>query len=56
MRKIMLLGTAAMLVAVGTWAAPTAGSQNQDGFSGVRINTFELMNSKELPAQQYDMS
>lgn len=54
MRKIMLLGTAAMLVAVGTWAAATTGPQNLDGFSG--INTFELVNSKELPAQQYDMS
>jgi hypothetical protein len=29
---------------------------NQDGFSGARINAFELMNWKELPAQQYDMS
>jgi hypothetical protein len=57
MRKIMPFGIAAMLalVAVGTWAVATAGSQSQDGFSGIRINTSALMmNSKELPAQQYD--
>ena len=45
-----------MLIAVGTWATATARSQNQGGFSGTRINAFELVNSKELPAQQYDMS
>jgi hypothetical protein len=59
MRKIMSLGIAAMLalVAVGTWAVATAGSQNHDGPSGTRINAFELMmNSKDLPTQQYDMS
>ena len=57
MRKIMLLGIAAMLalVAVGTWAAATASSQNRDGFSGTRIDPSVMMtNSMELPAQQYD--
>lgn len=38
-----------MLIAVGTWTTATARFQNQDGFSRTRINTFELVNSKELP-------
>ena len=57
MRKIMPLGIAAMLVlvTVGTWAAGTSGSQNQDGLSAPRISTLELTtNAKELPTEQHD--
>ena len=56
MRKIMTLSIAVMLalVAIGTWAAATTGSQQQVGFSGERINTLQLMSvSTNLPAQQY---
>ena len=55
MRKITLLGIAALLalVAAATWAATVA--QTRDGIAGIRINTLELMmNSKDLPTQQYD--
>jgi hypothetical protein len=57
MRKIVPLGIAAMLVlvTVGTWAAGTSSSQNQDGLSTSRINTFELTtNAKELPTEHHD--
>jgi Flp pilus assembly protein CpaB len=56
MRKVMLLGIAAVLalVAAATWAATVA--QTRDEIAATRINTFELMvNSKDLPTQQYDM-
>jgi hypothetical protein len=57
MRKIMTLSIAVVLalVAIGTWAAATTGSQEQVGFSGERINTLQLMSvSTNLPAEQYE--
>jgi hypothetical protein len=57
MRKIMTLSIAVVLalVAIGTWAAATTGSQQQVGFSGERINTLQLMSiSTNLPAEQYE--
>jgi hypothetical protein len=57
MRKIMTLSIAVMLalVAIGTWAAATTGSQQQVGFSGERINTLQLTSvSTNLPAEQYE--
>ena len=57
MRKIMTLSIAVVLalVAIGTWAAATTGSQQQVGFSGERINTLELMSvSTNLPAEQHE--
>jgi hypothetical protein len=57
MRKIMTLSIAVVLalVAIGTWAAATTGSQERVGFSGERINTLQLMSvSTNLPAEQYE--
>jgi hypothetical protein len=57
MRKIISFGISTMLIlfAVGMWAAAKTGPQNQAEFSYFKIATFDLMvNSKDLPARQYD--
>jgi hypothetical protein len=54
MRKVMSLSIVAVLVLVATSWAMTA-SQEHDGFSGTRINTFEMMSvAADLPVHQYD--
>ena len=57
MRKIISFGVSTMLIvfAISMWAAASTGQRNQTEIARANIVTFDLMmNSKDLPARQYD--